>query len=96
MPTERLAIEPYGLRDGLFVPDRERVIGVGVPLNGLRNEVVARHCPHCVEDARVRDAAGLDLPADHLVPLLLSRCGLRSFGLRETRDNEHSGGDHRA
>jgi hypothetical protein len=56
------------LRDRLTFGDRQRRVLVREFLKALRHEGLARHAPHRVENARVADAARLDLAFEHALP----------------------------
>src|SRR5262249_17525400 len=65
--SERLGHDSYdvGLRDGLAAADGQRVVGVGQLGQLRRHEQVTLDRAQGGERARIADAAGLDLLADH-------------------------------
>src|SRR5262249_28049826 len=55
------------LRDRLLVTDRKCAIVVGVALQVVRHELVARHPFHRLEHARILDASLLELIDEHVM-----------------------------
>jgi hypothetical protein len=57
-----------GLRNGLFVPDGQRLIAVSHLSQFVRHEFMAGNMPHCGQYAGICDVSSRHVPVDHLVP----------------------------
>jgi hypothetical protein len=88
-----------GLRDGLVVADRKRMIFVGLGTIRFWNKFVAGDAKHGIKDAPVGDTAGSELGIDHelagsggIVHLEIWQCGTPGMSARTPEEFKPLGG----